>query len=104
MDNIGAFDLSKLTVVSFAAMRLEIGTWQVQPQTACCVVQLLLYIPCTWQVQPQTACCVVQLLLYIPCTKYSASQQQSAHVLLVCSSLQRPRRLSLPLAATPSVS
>lgn len=83
MNNTGAFDLSKLTAVSFAAMRLEIGTWQVQPRTAYCVFQLL---------------------LYMPCTKVSASHQHPAHMLLVCSSLQRLRRLFLPPAAAPNVS
>ena len=28
-ENVGSLDLSKLTAVSFAAMRLEIGAWQV---------------------------------------------------------------------------
>ncbi|KAL0047077.1 hypothetical protein WJX82_005763 [Trebouxia sp. C0006] len=52
MDNVGAFDLSKLTAVSFAAMRLDIGTWQFIAKTkeavsaTCCYTQRQL----TWEV------------------------------------------------------
>ncbi|DBB01115.1 TPA: hypothetical protein ACH3X1_001006 [Trebouxia sp. C0004] len=52
MNNTGAFDLSKLTAVSFAAMRLEIGTWQFIAKTkeavsaTCCYTQRQL----TWEV------------------------------------------------------
>ena len=44
-DHVGNLDLSKLTAVSFAAMRLEIGSWQVafRPNltSACCCPELL---------------------------------------------------------------
>lgn len=52
MSNTGAFDLGKLTAVSFAAMRLEIGTWQFIAKTkeavsaTCCCAQRQL----TWEV------------------------------------------------------
>ena len=37
IEAVGSFDSSKLTAVSFAAMRLEIGSWQVITQSIACV-------------------------------------------------------------------
>lgn len=51
-ENVGSLDLSKLTTVSFAAMRLEIGSWQVvfRPKlTFACCTELLFMIVHTVQ-------------------------------------------------------
>ena len=37
-ENVGALDISKLTAVSFAAMRLEIGSWQVGLKSGSCLL------------------------------------------------------------------
>ena len=51
VDQVGNIDVSKLTAVSFAAMRLEIGSWQVlfeiglRLPPATCSACLLLMVP-----------------------------------------------------------
>ena len=57
-ETIGSLDLSKLPAVSFAAMRLEIGSWQVILQA-----YFMAFAPCPemqfcicMQCQPQTVC------------------------------------------------
>lgn len=97
---VGSLDLSKLPAVSFAAMRLEIGSWQVILQACCLILPLASCLTL-----PLASCCSAPVCLLCCNPARQPSLVLSCCMLNLpdwCSSLQTPRMLSLLPAATPS--